>query len=120
MIFFDGEEAFKDWTRTDSLYGSRHLANKWSVTRKGTTNTRLIDQIEALVLIDLIGGRNPLFYSFYENTDGLHDRLVKIERHLHQAKLLPSRNYMFLPQSNFASIDDDHRPFLEQGLFNLR
>lgn len=28
-VFFDGEEAFKDWTQTDSLYGSRHLAAKW-------------------------------------------------------------------------------------------
>ena len=26
MMFFDGEEAYKDWTATDSLYGSRHLS----------------------------------------------------------------------------------------------
>lgn len=25
LIFFDGEEAFRDWTATDSLYGSRFL-----------------------------------------------------------------------------------------------
>jgi hypothetical protein len=30
MIFFDGEEAFKEWTATDSIYGARHLAQKWS------------------------------------------------------------------------------------------
>ncbi len=29
MVFFDGEEAFVDWSDTDSLYGSRHLAAKW-------------------------------------------------------------------------------------------
>lgn len=29
MVFFDGEEAFRDWTATDSIYGSRHLAEKW-------------------------------------------------------------------------------------------
>ena len=23
LVFFDGEEAFRDWTATDSLYGSR-------------------------------------------------------------------------------------------------
>jgi Peptidase family M28. len=23
LVFFDGEEAFKDWTNTDSIYGSR-------------------------------------------------------------------------------------------------
>ncbi len=29
FIFFDGEEAFVRWTRDDSTYGSRHLAEKW-------------------------------------------------------------------------------------------
>jgi len=23
LVFFDGEEAFKDWTDTDSIYGAR-------------------------------------------------------------------------------------------------
>lgn len=23
LVFFDGEEAFKDWTSTDSVYGAR-------------------------------------------------------------------------------------------------
>ena len=23
LVFFDGEEAFRDWTATDSIYGSR-------------------------------------------------------------------------------------------------
>ena len=26
LVWFDGEEAFKEWTATDSIYGSRHLA----------------------------------------------------------------------------------------------
>ena len=26
LIFFDGEEAFAEWSDDDSLYGSRHLA----------------------------------------------------------------------------------------------
>lgn len=29
FIFFDGEEAFKDWNERDSIYGARHLAKKW-------------------------------------------------------------------------------------------
>lgn len=32
FIFFDGEEAFVDWTETDSIYGARHLAEKWEST----------------------------------------------------------------------------------------
>lgn len=30
MIFFDGEEAFYEWTDRDSLYGARNLAAKWA------------------------------------------------------------------------------------------
>ncbi|KAJ1568060.1 hypothetical protein HK405_003774 [Cladochytrium tenue] len=30
LIFFDGEEAFGDWTDDNSLYGSRHLAKRWA------------------------------------------------------------------------------------------
>lgn len=29
IIFFDGEEAFVEWSESDSLYGARHLAAKW-------------------------------------------------------------------------------------------
>ena len=25
LVFFDGEEAFKDWTDTDSIYGARYV-----------------------------------------------------------------------------------------------
>ena len=32
FVFFDGEEAFLEWTRTDSIYGARHLAEKWEKT----------------------------------------------------------------------------------------
>src|SRR5690348_7192815 len=30
LVWFDGEEAYKEWTATDSVYGSRHLAEKWA------------------------------------------------------------------------------------------
>lgn len=28
LVFFDGEEAFKDWTDTDSVYGARSAEKK--------------------------------------------------------------------------------------------
>lgn len=108
MIFFDGEEAFKDWTQTDSLYGSRHLAKKWK-------NNGKVDQIEALVLLDLIGAPNSQFSSFYDNTDSLHDRLVQIERHLLTKKHLHGSKQMFLARTSYSAVDDDHRPFLENS-----
>jgi len=27
LVFFDGEEAFRDWTDTDSIYGARSVVN---------------------------------------------------------------------------------------------
>ena len=32
LVFLDGEEAFVEWTDTDSIYGARHLAKKWKKT----------------------------------------------------------------------------------------
>ena len=32
LVFLDGEEAFIEWTDTDSIYGARHLAKKWKKT----------------------------------------------------------------------------------------
>lgn len=43
LVFFDGEEAFLNWSDDDSLYGSRHLARKWEVTKY--KNEREIDRI---------------------------------------------------------------------------
>lgn len=90
FIFFDGEEAFKHWTRTDSLYGSRHLADKWNrmkfpqsaedqakCSKFSDLNSEL-DRMEVMVLIDLIGDSNPQFYSYFQNTHSLHTRLIGI------------------------------------------
>src|SRR5205814_4936232 len=43
LVFFDGEEALKQWSASDSLYGSRHLAEKLAGEGKLT-------QIKALIL----------------------------------------------------------------------
>lgn len=105
LIFFDGEEAFDTWTDTDSLYGSRHLARKM----------RDIDQIDALVLLDLIGAANPTFYNYFRPTVPLFQRMVEIERGLVAAGLMQGNRYMFHPRHSHASIADDHLPFEEQG-----
>ncbi|KAH8300754.1 hypothetical protein KR059_001810, partial [Drosophila kikkawai] len=122
LIFFDGEEAFKDWTDADSVYGSKHLAKKLAqVVRKDPAGQfqqvpRNIDRIEVLVLLDLIGARNPKFSSFYENTHGLHTSLVQIEKSLRSAGQLEGNNNMFLNRASGGLVDDDHRPFLEENV----
>ncbi|XP_017100604.2 glutaminyl-peptide cyclotransferase [Drosophila bipectinata] len=123
LIFFDGEEAFKDWTNADSVYGAKHLASKLARTRSGSQAAgqlqqapRNIDRIEVLVLLDLIGARNPTFSSFYENTHGLHSSLVQIEKSLRAAGKLEGNNNMFLNRVSGGLVDDDHRPFLEEDV----
>ncbi len=51
LVFFDGEEAFNTWSRSDSTYGSRHLAAKW-----GGDGT--LGQIKAFMLADMIGDKD--------------------------------------------------------------
>ena len=71
FLFFDGEEAFKTWSSTDSLYGSRHLATKWSRTPysyKGVTGNEL-DRIDVFMLLDLLGAANPKVTSSHTSTE---------------------------------------------------
>jgi Zn-dependent M28 family amino/carboxypeptidase len=51
LAFFDGEEAVQSWSSTDSTYGSRHLAAKWS--QDGT-----LPHIKAFLNADMIGDKN--------------------------------------------------------------
>ena len=51
LVFFDGEEAIKGWTDTDSTYGSAQLAEKWQAD--GT-----LKRIKAFLLADMIGDRD--------------------------------------------------------------
>ena len=38
LAFLDGEEAFGEWSDTDSLYGSRHLAERWGRDRNSAAS----------------------------------------------------------------------------------
>lgn len=100
LVFFDGEEAFHKWSDTDSLYGSRHLAEKW--TRDGT-NARL----KALINIDMIGDKNLILmydgYSARSVRDMIWDTAASL-----------GYSYAF-PRSDTA-VEDDHLPFLKAGV----
>ena len=47
LVWTDGEEAVRKWSDTDSLYGTRHLAEKWE--KDGT-----LKKIKALMVMDMI------------------------------------------------------------------
>jgi hypothetical protein len=100
FVFFDGEEAFVDWTATDAKYGSRHLAGKWS-------ESGLLAKVRALILLDMIGDKNLDLQRDGLSTQSLVDAIWQTADRLGY-----SQN--FLPSGTF--IDDDHEPFLRNGV----
>lgn len=113
LLFFDGEEAFKDWTATDSIYGARHLAAKWE-------NESKLSDIRELILLDLIGTRDTRFMSHFDETQSLYENLVKTEKHLRSNFLLSGKHSetIFADTKPFGpgGVEDDHIPFLRRGV----
>ncbi|XP_012868971.1 PREDICTED: glutaminyl-peptide cyclotransferase [Dipodomys ordii] len=121
LIFFDGEEAFLHWSPQDSLYGSRHLATKMASTTHppGARGTNQLHGMDLMVLLDLIGARNPTFPNFFPNSARWFDRLQKIEQELHELGLLKDHSLERRYFQNFGYgniIQDDHIPFLRKGV----
>lgn len=101
IVFFDGEEAFGAWTDADSIYGSRHLAERW---RKDGTLTHL----KAMILVDMIGDKN-LDIQQEGNSNPALQRLVWSTA----ASLGYQAYFIDKPQ---GAIEDDHLPFLKLGV----
>lgn len=51
FIFFDGEEAFKEWGPNDSIYGAKHLASKWHDNKTIYDKENHISELDRLVEI---------------------------------------------------------------------
>lgn len=107
LIFFDGEEAFANWSSSDSLYGSRHLADKWAQDKS-------IYEIEFLILLDLLGSRDAKIYSYDRKTHHIYFRLFNIQKRLNEdsfttVSILQDKEAQFI-------IQDDHIPFKTLGV----
>lgn len=101
LLFTDGEESInKDWTDSDSLYGTRHIAAKWSAD--GT-----IGHIKAFVLADMIGWKEMNIDKESNSTPWLLDLLAKAGRDTGHSK------YLFRESQ---AVDDDHLPFQMRGV----
>ncbi|XP_068441347.1 glutaminyl-peptide cyclotransferase-like a [Clinocottus analis] len=121
LVFFDGEESFEEWTATDSLYGSRHLAERMSNTPHpaGATHTTMLQAVDLFVLLDLLGGPDPLIVNHFDNTARWFDRLIAAEKKLHRQGLLtshPSEQTYFRKDVYLGPVQDDHIPFLHRGV----
>ena len=100
LVFDDGEEAVKAWTDQDSLYGTRHLAAKWS--QDGT-----ISKIKAFIVVDMVGDRDLNFLEETQSAQWLRDlvRRAAAETH-HTANIYKTK----------GAEEDDHLPFLKRGV----
>ncbi|KAL2099130.1 hypothetical protein ACEWY4_005610 [Coilia grayii] len=121
LLFFDGEEALFHWSDTDSLYGSRHLAQKMEETAHptGDSESSQLHAIDLFVLLDLIGGPSPRFGNQFSNTARWLTRLQSIERRLQKLGQLedhPNEVQYFWPGLPVGPIQDDHIPFLQRGV----
>lgn len=121
LVFFDGEESFEEWTDTDSLYGSRHLAERMATSPhpQGASHTTMLQAVDLFVLLDLLGGPNPLIVNHFDNTARWFDRLVTAEKRLHRLGLLashPSEQAYFRKDFYLGPVQDDHIPFLHRGV----
>jgi Zn-dependent M28 family amino/carboxypeptidase len=101
LLFTDGEESInKEWTDSDSLYGTRHIAAKWS--GDGT-----IGHIKAFLLADMIGWKDMNINKETNSTPWLLDLLAQAGRDTGHSK------YLFRESQ---AIEDDHLPFQERGV----
>jgi glutaminyl-peptide cyclotransferase len=100
LVFDDGEEAIKEWSNSDSLYGTRHLAAKWS--QDGT-----LPKIKAFLLADMIGDKD-LNIDYEENSTPWLRDLLKVA-----AKNTGHAAYIY---KNSNTVGDDHIPFQQRGV----
>jgi glutaminyl-peptide cyclotransferase len=100
FLFLDGEEAFVEWSATDSTYGSRHY-----VQYARTSGT--LTAIKGLILLDMIGDTNLNIRREENSTRWLTDIIWDTARRLgHQRHFL----------NETTPIEDDHLPFLQAGV----
>jgi Zn-dependent M28 family amino/carboxypeptidase len=100
LVFFDGEEAVKSWSDSDSLYGSRHLAAKWS--QDGT-----IGHIKGLLLADMIGDKNLDIDQDANSDPHLIGLLKQAAKETGHSNALSSDN---------TPMEDDTLPFHKRGV----
>lgn len=100
LVWTDGEEAVRQWSDTDSDYGSRHLAEKWE--KDGT-----LKKIKAFVLMDMIGDADLDIIRETNSTPWLLDLVYAA------AQLYGYQSHFYALQ---GPIEDDHLPFLKRGV----
>lgn len=100
LLFTDGEEATKEWTDADSVYGSKHLAKRWA--QDGTAA-----KIKAFILLDMIGDKDLDIDHDTNSTPWLLGVVLRAAQRTGGASHFTSRA---------NAIQDDHLPFRDAGI----
>lgn len=101
LLWDDGEESMKlPWDDPESLYGVRHLAQKWQ--GDGT-----LKKIKAFLLEDMIGDSNLNIDRDTGSTPWLEDLILQA------ATQVGYQSHFFARE---IAVTDDHTPFLQRGV----
>ncbi len=101
FVFFDGEEALVEWSDHDSLYGSRAFVRML----QGDSS---LERIGAMILLDLIGGKDLRIVRDENSTDWLNEIVWSTAERLGYAHIFRRRGSV--------NALDDHIPFLRAGV----
>jgi glutaminyl-peptide cyclotransferase len=100
LLWTDAEEAVKQWSPTDSLYGTRHLAEKWQ-------NQGTLKKIKAFLLTDMIADADLNIERDSNSTPWLEDLVFQA------ATTLGYQSHFF---ARTIPVEDDHLPFVRRGV----
>jgi len=100
IAFFDGEEAMKHWSDTDSRYGSRQMAAKLAISGD-------LKKVKSFLLADIVGGRTAVFKREASSTPALVDLMWNTAGQL---------GYSGLFSNEGTSAEDDHDSFLKRDV----
>jgi glutaminyl-peptide cyclotransferase len=99
LLFLDGEEAVVDWEGQDHTYGSRYYVE---AARKDGS----LKNIQAFVLVDMIGDKDLLIKRETNSTPYLADAILDAARRLGRREF----------SSEPYPVEDDHLEFLAAGV----
>ena len=135
VFLLDGEEAFGQWSSSDSLYGARALAGSMEaeIYPAMSTYKSSLSAISLFVLLDLLGAKDPNIPSFYQTTHWAYENMAKLESRLRKLKQFkgspPPKNHLHQREALWFSeaskklehftpsgIEDDHIPFKARGV----
>ena len=100
LCFFDGEEAFEEWTEADSLYGSRELVS--TLKQSGE-----LGSVKAQINVDMIGDCDLSVFKDPEAPEWLVGAIMDSVKELEYSS-------KFLPWGE--RVLDDHIPFRKAGI----